>query len=238
MKETTMLRRHRQPILLLVLACLAVGSRAMPAVAGDGQWHLRAQAVWTHPDLTWQSSPEPGDLVTVDADDAFGLAVSGEYQVSELLGVDLGIMRTTPDVRVRSEDSELGLSVSATDGLTMTPLSIGLNFHLTPSKSFDLYLGPFLAYVLYSDLQWTANATIDVGSVPIVVEDSLRMSVANDLAYGAVAGADIPIGSRRWFLSGTLRYMATELDATNPEGAGENLSLDPLIVTLGVRYSF
>ena len=233
-----MLRPSRNPVLLLCLTFLAVGSMAMPAVAGDGQWHLRAQAVWVQPDLDWRMSPAPGDVVSVDADDAWGLGVSGEYQVSGLLGVDLGIMRAVPDVNILVDDTLLGASLNATDGLTMTPLSIGLNFHLTPGQRFDLYLGPFLAYVLYSDLEWRVNETIDVGGVPIVIDETLRMSVANDLAYGAVAGIDIPVGSRGWYLSGTLKYMATELDITDPDGDSENLSLDPIIVAIGVRYSF
>lgn len=233
-----MIRHQRNRLSLIGLACLAAGSIALPAAAANGQWYLRAQAVWVRPDLDWQTSPAPGDLVTIDADDAFGLSVSGEYQVSDLLGVDLGVMRAVPDILVRSEDRALGLSVSATDGMTMTPLSIGLNFHLTPSQRYDLYLGPYLAYVLYSDLEWRVNETIDVGGVPVVIDETLRMSVANDLAYGAVAGADIPLGANGWYFSAALKYMATELDATSSEGDSENLSLDPLIVTLGVRYSF
>lgn len=231
-------RRNRNPVLLFGLACLALGSTTLPAVAGDGQWHLRAHAAWVHPDLDWQTSPAPGDFVTVVADDAFGLSVSGEYQVSDLLGVDLGLMRAVPDILVRSEDRDLGLSVSATDGLTMTLLSIGLNFHVTPGQPFDLYLGPYLAYVLYSDLEWRVNETIDVGGVPVDIDETLRMSVANDLAYGAIAGIDIPFGANGWHFSAALKYMATELDAKTPEGDSESLSLDPVIVTLGVRYSF
>ncbi len=233
-----MLRHHSHRVLLIGLACLAAALLAMPATAGDGQWHLRVQAVWVQPDLDWRMSPAPGDVVSVDADDAWGLGVSGEYQVSDLLGVELGIMRAVPDVNILLEDTLLGVSLKATDDLTMTPLSIGLNFHLTPGQRFDLYLGPFLAYVLYSDLEWRVNETIDVGGVPIVIDETLRMSVANDLAYGAVAGVDIPVGSRGWYLSGTLKYMATELDITDPDGDSENLSLDPIIVAIGVRYSF
>ena len=92
--------------------------------------------------------------------------------------------------------------------------------------------------MLYGDLEWRVNETINVDGVPVDFDQTLRLSVANDLAYGAVAGADIPIGTRGWYLSGTLRSMATELEATSPEGDSETLSLDPVIVTLGVRYSF
>lgn len=233
-----MLRHHSHRVLLIGLACLAAGLFAMPATAGDGQWHLRAHAVSVHPDLSWRMSPVPGEVVSVDADDAWGLGISGEYQVSDLLGVDLGVLRAVPDLQVGVDDAFLDLSVSATDGMTMTPLSIGLNFHLTPKQRFDLYLGPFLAYVLYSDLEWRVNETIEVGGVPVVIDETLRMAVANDLAYGAVAGADIPIGSRGWYISGTLKYMATEVDITDPDGDSENLSLDPIIVAVGMRYSF
>lgn len=233
-----MLRQTGNRLSVVGLACLAAGSIALPAVAKNGQWHLRAQAAWVYPDLDWQMSPEPGELVTVDADDTWGLGISGEYQVSELLGVELGILRTSPDVRIVSEEQSLGLSLSATDSLTMTPLSIGLNFHLTSARRFDFYLGPFLAYVLYGDLEWRVNETVVVGGVPIVLDETLRTSVANDLAYGAVAGVDIPLGPEGWCFSGAVKYLATELDATNPDGDSENLSLDPLLVLVGVRYSF
>lgn len=233
-----MLRLNRNFVLVLCLACLALGSISWPAAAGDGQWHLRAQAVWVHPDLDWQTSPEPGNVVMIDGDDAFGLSVSGEYQVSDLLGVDLAIMRAVPDVNIRVEDAFLGASLSASEGLTMTPLSLGLSFHLTPRQRFDLYIGPYLAYVLYSDLEWRLNETIVVDGVPIVIDETLRTSVANDLAYGAVVGADVPLGSGGWYFSSALKYLATELEVTDPEGERETLSLDPFIVTLGVRYSF
>ena len=233
-----MLRHTGNRLSVFGLTCLVAGSIALPAVAESGQWHLRAQAVWVYPDLDWRMSPEPGDLITVDADDSWGLGISGEYQVSELLGVELGIMRTSPDIRIVSEERNHGLSVSATDGLTTTPLSIGLNFHVTSARHFDLYLGPFLAYVLYGDLEWRVNETVVVGGVPIVLDETLRTSVSNDLAYGAVAGIDIPLGPDGWCFSGAIKYLATELDATDPEGDSENLSLDPLMVLVGVRYSF
>lgn len=233
-----MLRSHRNPLLLLVSLCLVVGSTTSPAAAGDGQWHLRVHAAWVHPDLTWQMSPEPGNVVRVDADDAWGLGISGEYQVSELLGVDLGIMRAVPDVNLRVEDAFLGVSIGASDGLTMTPLSLGLNFHVTPKQRFDLYIGPYLAYVLYSDLEWRVTETIVVDGVPIVFDETVRVSVDNDLAYGAVVGADVPLGPEGWYFSGAVKYMATELEVRDPDGERENLTLDPFIVSIGVRYSF
>lgn len=233
-----MLRRHRNLVLLLVTTCLALGSTTLPAAAGDGQWHLRVHAAWVRPDLSWQMSPEPGTVVRVDADDAWGLGISGEYQVSELLGIDLGIMRAVPDVDLHVEDSSLGASISASDGLTMTPLSLGLNFHLTPKQRFDLYIAPYLAYVLYSDVEWRVKETLIIDGVPVELEDAIRFAVSNDLAYGAVLGADIPIGPKRWYFSGSLRYMVTELDGTDDEGDREILDLDPFIVSVGVRYSF
>ena len=233
-----MLPLQRHSILLIGLACLTALSTASPTSAADGQWHLRAHAAWVSPELSWQMSPAPGDLVRVDADSAWGLGISGEYRASDLLGVELGILRSSPDVNIQVDDAVLDVTVRASDGLTMTPVSLGLNFHLTPTRRFDLYLGPYLAYVLYGDLEWRVNETIVVGGVPVEFDQSLRMSIANDLAYGAVAGADIPLGPEGWYFSGTLKYLATELDSTDPEGDSETLSLDPFIVAVGFRYSF
>ena len=80
--------------------------------------------------------------------------------------------------------------------------------------------------------------TIVVDGIPIPFDQTLRMSVANDLAYGAVVGADVPLGPEGWYFSSSLKYLATELDATDPEGDSENLSLDPLMIAVGIRYSF
>ena len=51
-------------------------------------------------------------------------------------------------------------------------------------------------------------------------------------------GLDIPFSSKPWAVATSLRYLATSLDITDPDGDRETLDFDSWIITLGLRYSF
>jgi len=119
----------------------------------------------------------------------------------------------------------------------MTPITLGLDIHLLPKNRLDLYLSPFLGYVRNSDLEFIVNETFEVAGQIIRMQDRARIEVASDVAYGATLGLDIPFSSRPWALATSLRYLATELDATDPEGENIHPDFDSWILTVGLRYS-
>jgi len=201
-------------------------------------WHLRAFGVWIEPDLDYQVPADDDTELLATADGAFGLGISAEYQFSDRLGLELGILRASPDIVLDYYLREFDVSFSVSDGLAMTPLTLGLNIHLLPESRLDLYLSPFLGYIRNGDLEFTIDQSFEVDGQSITIRDTARVQVASDIGYGATLGVDIPFSSRPWAFATSLRYLATKLDATDPEGEGINPDFDSWILTAGLRYSF
>ena len=200
-------------------------------------FNVRAYALWVQPDLDFKRS-EVGGEISADADGALGFGASAEYQFSDRLGVDLGLFRAAPDINLSNYIREFDITARATDGLAMTPLSLGLDIHLLPRDRVDLYLAPFVSWVYYGDLEFFVDESIDIDGQIIRIRDSVRVEAEDDLAYGATLGIDVPFSSRPWAVSAGLRYMWTELDLTDPDGVTEKLDFATWIVSLGLRYTF
>ena len=63
-----------------------------------------------------------------------------------------------------------------------------------------------------------------------------KLSFDDDLGFGLRAGVDVPIGhGGSWIVSAGLRYLKAILES---DGTGEDLDLDPLMVSIGVGYRF
>lgn len=232
-----MYRMQSSVVLLGALIVLVLTMGLSSPAAARGPAHLRAFALWVQPDLDFNRPGDEQDL-TADADGALGLGISGEYQFSDRLGLELGVFRASPDINLVNYVRELDLAAQASDGQAMTPVSLGLNIHLLPEDRLDFYLAPFVAYVYYGDLEFHLNETIEIGGQTVTLQDSVRVDVDNDLAYGATLGLDIPFSSQPWAVATSVRYLATGLDITDPEGDRETLDFDSWIVSLGLRYSF
>ena len=155
-----MSRKYLSPYLLGALLVIVLAIALSSPAAARGPVHMRAFALWIQPNLDFNMTGEEQDL-TADADGALGLGISGEYQFSDRLGLELGIFRASPDVNLVNTIKELDLTARASDGQAMTPATLGLNIHLLPEDRLDLYISPFLAYVYYGDLDFFISETID-----------------------------------------------------------------------------
>ena len=104
---------------------------------------------------------------------------------------------------------------------------VGFNFHLTPDRPADFYVGPMIGVVRYGYVEYRAG----FGTV------STTISVEDDFAWGAIAGLEIPIGSRGWRVQGNLRYIETDIRASEGPISIDN-EFDPLIFSVGFGYRF
>ncbi len=174
--------------------------------------------------------------VSLEPQDAAALVVGYEYRFNPRLGFDVTLLQTNPDVDGRLHgtywinDSTTGdlietgpLDVTEHIGdLTVTPLMLGLNVHLTPKSKLDVYVAPAIGYVSYGDMN---------------VEGE-KISLKSDFAWGATAGLDVPIGKGGWVLSGALRYVSSSADVDEPGAAGESLDMRLFVVQVGAGYRF
>jgi len=175
-----------------------------------------------------------GDLI-LEPQEQLGGWVEYERRFTDRIGLDVALLATGHDVdgTLRGtlrlidnatndilEETPVAETEKVAD-IDFTPLFVGANFHLTPGRSFDVYLGPFVAWVTYGDLE--------LGDESISIDD--------DFGLGAVVGIDLPVGRGRWNFSGALRYLQTEADP----GSGPDdrpLDVNPWIVQAGVGYRF
>ena len=109
------------------------------------------------------------------------------------------------------------------DDISFLSFLVGPNFHLTPDKKADVYLGLFVGLV-------------DLGSTSYqVLGETQRRSFDADTVFGAQLGVDIPFGSKGWAVNLAARY----LDMTVETGEeGPEVAADPLILQAGFAYKF
>ncbi len=211
-----------------VLAGVIVALATTPTIAdaAEGRWQLRLAALTMDSGASAVEVIGGGEGISIWTNIGGGLGVDIEYQLSRRLGVDLGVLAATPHIGSRIDFAWWGLSVGT--GITVTPITAGLNVHLTPDSRFDLYLGPLLAYVIYESF------AVRIG--PGVSES---FTTGNDFGFGANLGLDIHLGSGgHWSLVALLKYIDTRLEATPADGDTGVTEFDPTIFGIGVAYRF
>lgn len=220
MKNTCLLKTGKLALLVMLAA---------PAVAGaqqfDPNWILRV-------DLSYVS--QSGSSVTVGVGDTTvetgsssggGGGIRGEYRFSPRLGLNLGVIGSASfDVSAGIFDGTIG-NVIQINGFGA--FTAGLNFHLTPESSADLYVGPLLGFVNYS------VDTISAGTGG----PGTGSSEDNDAIWGIILGLDVPIGERGWLLQTNLRYLDAGFGGSDDNNSvGGDFS--PLIFSIGFGYRF
>ncbi len=109
------------------------------------------------------------------------------------------------------------------DDVDMLAFLIGPNFHLTPDKKADFYIGPFVGIADLSSASYQ------------VLGETQNRSLDADTVFGVQLGLDIPFGDGGWAVHLGARYfdMTVETDEEGPE-----IAADPLGVEVGFSYSF
>ena len=183
----------------------------------------------------------PGELVfdyedKLEADSAIGLFFGYEYMFTDMIGLDFGLGYSkhdvddtfcytetfTPEV---GEPEIIDESGKETIGdVSMMPLTVGVNFHMSKSDKVDFYAGPFIGYVMYGDLSAKEADMEDI-------------KLKSDFGYGVTFGLDVPFGGKGWMFSTALKYLSTKAEI-DEEGVDEALDVNPWILQIGVGYTF
>jgi opacity protein-like surface antigen len=196
----------------------------------EADWQLRVTGVWTDLDVKHCEIQDDGSRIQVGSDAGWGLGFGLERRFSDLIGLDLGVDWSQPEVTIDASHPDVGL-IQASDTLTLWTFRAGLNFHLISGESFDVYVGPAVAWLRPSS-ELRFRATYEGQS------DELRAETSNELGWGATAGFDLSLGEY-WMLCGSASYLKADLETTNVEtGDDGNSDLDPLSLRLGVGLRF
>ncbi len=218
-------------------AALAAAFTA-PAAA-DGDWRLELSGVYT--EATSGGAP----------DGSFGGGLAVGYRLTPRLGIELGALTAELSDETRVDFFDV-FEVTVETSLGYTPVLARLDFHLTPDRRADVYVGPVAGYVFFDDL--TLRTSIEFpglpGPGPVPVTE-IRLRADDQFTWGAHAGVDVRVGSAgsRAFMSAGLTYLDLPVEVEVPaggeiEGGGEidfdaeRGDLDPLILHLGFGVRF
>ena len=233
-------------VILVLLVCVVAGGGSIWAAGRDNV--VRFGIVWISPTggLTTNGFfVEPvddetriefqGDL-TLEPDDAFGAAISYERRLTDLIGVEIGFFGAKHDLSgrlagvlqlIRNVDNVVldEVAFDETDrigDIMVTPWTAGVNFHVAPAERVDVYLGPYLAYVLYGDLD------IEGETIPI----------DGQFTFGVVAGIDLPFQGSRWMFNASGRYLQTQAQPSESGPDAMALDVDPYVLQAGIAFRF
>lgn len=213
-------------VLALALATTAAAATT-PTQPQETGWSIRFYAASV--DFDSVDGYRGGSRPDYDLDIGFGLGFNAEYRFSRRLGIDLGVLGgAAVDVAWNAlRADEWGWT--SYDTLTFTPLTAGLDIHLTPDSSVDLFVCPMLAWIHYGG---------------IVIQSAGHWSTTTvdfeeDLGLGLTLGLGVPMGARdRWSFAASLTHLESQLDSDTWSGGRLVGDYDATILGLGVGYRF
>lgn len=216
-------------VAVAIALALALAGTAGAAGSGDTGWQIRVYGAWVDPDLGSSIVNDDGEPVNVGSNSAFGYGVGLDYRASERISWSLDLLQVAPELTL-SADLGPSLELRTEERMQVTPLLLGMGWHVTPGGPVDVAVGPVVGWVQFGDV------TFDVGD-----EEPFRAVTANKPAIGARVAASTALGDGSWSLTGNVTYLKTDLEARNGDGPRfdkREFSYDPLIVTVGVGYRF
>jgi outer membrane protein W len=216
-----------RPLALCVLFLLALSATSV--AAEEPRWIVQAQGVWLSPagdrfttDRTSPAGVAETTTHTVD-EDATGFGVSLEARLTRRIGIELAIASVDLDNDFRVETA--GAVIEDREVMGLESFSLGADWHFAPGRRADASFGAFIAQTTFDDVIFLTEAG-----------RREKLTFDDDYGFGVKLGVDLPI--RRdgpWVLSADLRYLVTIMES---EIAGQDLELDPLIVSVGIGYRF
>jgi outer membrane protein W len=221
-------RRFRSVAQVAAVFLLFAVTQPTAGFTADRPWLIRVAGVSVDSDAHEVEVIGTGEGLSISTGSGFGFGLDLEYRVSHRLGVDFGVLSAAPSVGTSVDVGWKSIGISASAGVTMTPITAGLNVHLTPDNRLDVYLGPLVAYVVYEGFTLTAGPGL-----------SESFSSENDVGFGANLGVDVDLDNNgRWTFNAAIKYIDSTLEGQPSDGDAGRTDFDPTIVGFGFGYRF
>lgn len=158
--------------------------------------------------------------VRLGLEPALGFGGDVEYHLNPRVGLMASLIIATVDAELMYDTAlvwEMGSSEFDYNSFTFGP-----NFHLTPRRRVDFYIGPFVG---------VANMRSAQIGVP---SRSFAINLGKESIFGGLLGLDIPFGQQRiWGLHLGSRYMEYSSDRS-----GRDIDVNPLLFEAGIARTF
>jgi outer membrane protein with beta-barrel domain len=191
---------------LFALAAVVILA-SIPALAQDNTGRLFIDGTWVSPngsdEITFGSVKD-----AVQGSDSYGFEAGYEGRFNKVFGLEGSFL-------VGSNDFEFG--DTAIGSLDQRAITAALNFHIIPTKFFDLWLAPIASWYSFGKLDDVNGQNVDIN---------------DEWGYGAQLGFDIGFG-RVFAIDGGVRYVKLDISSGNQTAA-----FDPVIARLGVAFRF
>lgn len=220
----------RPTLALAVLISLVVAS---PGLSAEEGWRLRFFGFYMETGDTPTIVDSGGTALSSDNGYGAGIGASAEYRLNPRLGLGLGLARADhgdffPDL------APLGATVEATSTMHVNIVTAGLNVHLRPESSVDIYFGTHLALVDYGSFDIRVEP---MGQGPGGPSRRGSVSVDTDLGFGLELGLDLPL-DENWIFHANLRYLLTSIEGGGVGATMESVDYDPLLIGVGFGFRF
>ena len=219
------IRNHIPLTPAIVISFLVCALCPITAGAGDGPWEVRVFGLSMNPTGDTVVVPDTDERIPFNAGNGYGFGIDLEYRASHRLGIDVGVLTAQPVIDVLID--EVGV-ISASAKPRITPIYAGLNVHLIPDGPIDLYIGPVLAYVVFSSFDLVVD--------PWFLTEGFVTE--NDFGIGVNLGLDIRLGEGGWLITAAFKYLDSILVASPPDESIGRTDIDPMIFSVGVGYRF
>ncbi|MFL6260574.1 MAG: hypothetical protein ACJ76Y_12740 [Thermoanaerobaculia bacterium] len=111
------------------------------------------------------------------------------------------------------------------DKVSFTPVLLSLNYHLTPGKPVDLFIGPSIGYAFLDSVTYNT-----LGS-------SYSEKFKDDFTYGLNLGIDVPFGTEHnYAFTAGLRQLFFKAKGSGT--LSHSFDLNPTIATAGIAFRF
>ena len=197
---------------ILALAMVAVFASA-PALAQDHSFRVFVTANWVSPnaddDITIDSVKQ-----AIDTSNDFGYEAGFEWRMNKIVGLEGSYMMGSTDFELSDLNTDLGT-------LDQKAVTAALNFHILPTKFFDLWVAPCASWYNYD-----FNLDSSVGSSD--------PSLDSQWGYGAQVGVDIGLG-KLIAITGGVRYIKVDINGSDLDNSA---AFDPIIARAGIAFRF
>ncbi len=187
----------------------------------DSRWIVRGAALGLFPTgdelgvvtLVPEPLPEPSRQRDISEDSGFGVEL--EYLVKRKIGVELTVLLGDFGADLILDTGEL--RSMADDDIGFQAVTLGVNYHFTPGKRVDFYVGAVAERMFYDDI------TLQFPEAGL----SAKWRFDDDTGFGFRVGIDVPLKpGRPWIFGAGLRHLRGPLD------------VKPIILSIGIGYRF
>lgn len=212
----------------ILIAAASVAALTAPAFAAQGDWLVRARAIYVAPQDDAGPVLPTFPTGSVSVDDAIVPELDFTYFLTDNIGAEL-ILATSPH-DISGEGALVGLGEIA-DTMALPP-TLTLQYHFLPDAKFRPYVGAGINWTIFYSEDATDSLVTAIGATDVSLDDSFGWAVQ--------AGADIDI-TERVFLNIDVKYVDIDTTATLTTGALVNtvdVDIDPIIVGVGLGMRF